>query len=374
MTAVIERQTVDLSFPDWVPDAARNYLVHTEMGLSIRAVARAADCHASTILRQVRRFENRRDDPLVDDALRQLSRYVSRRRQGPKKDQPAMDQDSSKQSDSQTTNLDAARIEKEGMRIMRRLIEPTAVLAVARDMEMAVVVRDDGQGGTTRTAVTENAIARAMALREWISCSDPEARIVRYQITSLGRAALKQLMANAENKAQGFAEAQTGFTHAPQNYTDIDFPDVPARATRNTLSESPLYGLARRRDKDGQPFLSRDLVSVGERLREDFELANIGREDKVDWERYIIMPARIRANKEQEISQSAQERVAAALSDLGPGLGDVALRCCCYLEGLETTEKDLNWAARSGKIVLRIALQRLKRHYDEQGQFAPKIG
>ena len=374
MTAVIERKTVDLSFPDWVPDAARNYLVHTEMGLSIRAVARAADCHASTILRQVRRFENRRDDPLVDDALRQLSRYVARRRQGPKKDQPAMDKDSSKLSDNQTSNLDAARIEKEGMRIMRRLIEPTAVLAVARDMEMAVVVRDDGQGGTTRTAVTENAIARAMALREWIACSDPEARIVRYQITSLGRAALKQLMANAENKANGFAEAQSGFIHAPQSLSNVEFPDVPARPIRNTLSESPLYGLARRRDKDGQPFLARDLVSVGERLREDFELANIGRDTQVDWERYIVMPARIRGKKEQVISQSAQERVAAALSDLGPGLGDVVLRCCCYLEGLETAEKELNWAARSGKIVLRIALQRLKRHYDEQGQFAPKIG
>ena len=36
----------------------------------------------------------------------------------------------------------------------------------------------------------------------------------------------------------------------------------------------------------------------------------------------------------------------------------------CYLEGLETTEQKLGWAARSGKIVLRIALQRLRRHYD----------
>ncbi len=57
--------------------------------------------------------------------------------------------------------------------------------------------------------------------------------------------------------------------------------------------------------------------------------------------------------------------VAAALRELGPGLGDVALKCCCYLEGLEVTEKTLGWSARSGKIVLRIALQRLKRHYEQ---------
>ena len=72
---------------------------------------------------------------------------------------------------------------------------------------------------------------------------------------------------------------------------------------------------------------------------------------------------------------AARKRVADALTDLGPGLSDVVLRCCCYLEGLETAEKRLGWSARSGKIVLRIALMRLKRHYDETiGPGGPLIG
>ena len=71
----------------------------------------------------------------------------------------------------------------------------------------------------------------------------------------------------------------------------------------------------------------------------------------------------------------ARKRVADAMAELGPGLSDVVLRCCCYLEGLETTEKRLGWSARSGKIVLRIALMRLKRHYDETvGPGGPMIG
>ena len=60
---------------------------------------------------------------------------------------------------------------------------------------------------------------------------------------------------------------------------------------------------------------------------------------------------------------AARRRVADAMTDLGAGLSDVVLRCCCYLEGLETAEKRLGWSARSGKIVLRIALTRLQLHY-----------
>jgi len=70
----------------------------------------------------------------------------------------------------------------------------------------------------------------------------------------------------------------------------------------------------------------------------------------------------------------AGRRAEAALRDLGPGLGDIALRCCCKLEGLESAEKRMGWSARSGKIVLRIALQRLRRFYEGLGDEAGMIG
>ena len=51
------------------------------------------------------------------------------------------------------------------------------------------------------------------------------------------------------------------------------------------------------------------------------------------------------------------------------------LRVCCFLEGIELTERRLGWSARSGKIVLRLALMRLERYYAETyGRGSPLIG
>ena len=61
--------------------------------------------------------------------------------------------------------------------------------------------------------------------------------------------------------------------------------------------------------------------------------------------------------------QDARSRVAEALEALGPGLSDIVFRVCCFIEGLETAEKRLGWSARSGKVVLKIALERLAAHY-----------
>lgn len=66
--------TSELSLPAWLPDAARLYLDHTEQGVSLRQLAHREGCHASTVMRQVRRYESRRDDPLVDEALSALGR------------------------------------------------------------------------------------------------------------------------------------------------------------------------------------------------------------------------------------------------------------------------------------------------------------
>ncbi len=374
MTRVSDHCAILPGLPGWVPEAAQHYLAHTEAGWPIRKLARKAGCHASTVLRQIRRFEHRRDDPLIDAALRSLGQHhfqdaPSNSARMTKEDAPM-----SFYVPEKTITPDEVTLARDAVRILRRLCETGAVLAVAADMEKAVVVRDGVTGQSTRTAVVDRHVAEAMALKDWISASR-NGRITRYQITATGRSALNEMLAQQENEA---AAAKGGFAEAPASFEDkqrvwgektvADSETGQPRKVRYNLAESPLTALARRRDKDGQPFLDDALVSAGERLREDFELANMGPRVAQNWDRFLTGGARGGFVADAGVGtgpEGARARVAGALADLGPGLSDVVLRCCCYLEGLETAEKRLGWSARSGKIVLRIALMRLKRHYDE---------
>ena len=358
------RQTAASSISDRLPQAVWHYLAHTEAGYSIRALAREADLHASTVLRQVRRYESLRDDPLVDDALKALSRYFDTSSSRPEKEMPLMIQDAPYRPSAGPESQGS--LKKESMRLLRRLAEAGAVLALAKDMEKGVIVREGPDGMPQRLAVVERDVAQHMALQEWIQCHGPEARVNRYRITLTGRTALKEHMAAEENRATGFAEQAQTFAHK----TALQDP----MRLRAALFDSPLNGLARRKGKDGQPFLPRELVTAGERLREDFELSQIAEGDKPDWEAFLATNASDGASCNKN-ADCPRARVEAALRDLGPGLGDVALRACCLLEGMESLEKRMGWSARSGKIVLRIALQRLRRHYNEiNGGLGPKIG
>jgi len=348
--------------PTWVPDSVVHYLAHTEGGQSIREIARDSACHASTVLRQIRKLETRRDDPLVDHALDRLSsNYVSQ-------PSPRKIKETRQMASAHKTEMlpEDQILDQEAHRILRRLCETGAVLAVARDMEKAVVVREC-EGATARTAVVDKEIAQAMALKDWIVCPNP-GRISRYAITATGRVALNQMIARMENQAQGFAESQAVFAN-PHLGEAIDGMPGRSMAGRFSAADSPLVALARRRDKDGSKFLSETLVAAGERLREDYEIAQMNSGPSPNWDSFLQGNAGWQYVPDagvSGVSDAARKRLADALSELGEGLADVTLRCCCFLEGLETAEKHLGWSARSGKIVLRIALIRLNEYYRSQ--------
>lgn len=375
MTRIVRRDDC-VSMPDWVPANAVIYLAHVESGQSIRSLAREIGCHASTILRKVRRFEARRDDLLVDMALRRIGRLAVA--SGPAN---LCEGSISTMHDGQTIApniIDDEALRTVAPRLLRRLNENGACLAIARDMENGVIVREDQNGQTLRTAVLERNVAEAMALKDWIALSS-DGRITRYRITTAGRMALKRFLAEDEAAhvdgtapLDAFGEQQRCWSERPEARHG-----TKKRGIRYNATESPISALARRTDKNGKPFLSAELVAAGERLREDFELAQMGPRITQNWEKFLTGGAKTVSGSEGGPggSDRARNRVMTALADLGPGLGDVVLRCCCFLEGMESVEKRMGWSARSGKIVLRIALLRLRAHYDEKnGNWSPLIG
>lgn len=356
------------SIPAWVPEVAATYLAHVSQGLPLRELARAKGCHASTVLRQVRRVEALRDDPLVDEALERVAKTLAAA------PAPAADIKEVLMATPVRKTVDRSdpRIEREARRILRRLCEKGAFLAVAPSMEKAVVLREVVPGRTNRIATLDREVAHAFALQEWIAC-DKAGKIACYSITPVGRAALKRLLAEERAapepaRADGFAEAQSPFQAQHRFFAErtvMAEDGSGERRLRFNLAESPLLVLGRKRDKGGSAYLSPDLIEAGERLREDFEMAQMGPRVAQNWDRFLTAGSERGTGGKgpAEGLSDARARVAKAMEALGPGLSDIVFRICCFLEGLETAEKRLGWSARSGKVVLKIALERLAAHY-----------
>lgn len=60
---------------------------------------------------------------------------------------------------------------------------------------------------------------------------------------------------------------------------------------------------------------------------------------------------------------AAKNRFDGAMAEAGPGLSDILWRVACAGEGIPAAEKALEWPARSGKLVLRLALDRVAAFY-----------
>jgi len=129
-------------------------------------------------------------------------------------------------------------------------------------------------------------------------------------------------------------------------------------------NESPLAWLARRRGRDGRPLIEPQQLLAGERLRADFTRAHLMPRTTSNWESPIA------ANRKgpsaahfTDTMIAARQRVNNALDRVGPEFAGLLLDVCCFLKRLEDIERERAWPARSAKVVLQLALDRLARHY-----------
>ncbi len=128
------------------------------------------------------------------------------------------------------------------------------------------------------------------------------------------------------------------------------------RSVKVNLAESPLTWLHARGHLNDRQFIA------GERLRADWERAQLAPSVTMRWG-----PVRI-AGGEQGLTPgerqlAAKRRFDGAIAAAGPGLADILWRVVCAGEGVPAAEKALAWPARSGKLVLELALDRVAGFY-----------
>ena len=130
------------------------------------------------------------------------------------------------------------------------------------------------------------------------------------------------------------------------------------RSVMVNLGESPLTWLHSRGHLSDRQF------DAGERLRADWERAQLAPSVTMRWD--AIGGTRGGGGgglNPGERQLAAKARFDAAVAMAGPGLADVLWRVACAGESLPMAEKALAWPVRSGKLVLRLALDRVADFY-----------
>jgi hypothetical protein len=244
----------------------------------------------------------------------------------------------------------------EALRHLRRLATPDCFAHRLLGGEFAVVQR------TTRLNV---AVLDAKWIAVFLSCrwiapiqrnggEKPDRMSSHcFEISSCGRAAL----AHAD-----CADNPHAAQHRVMETKIVGVADgKPVYATVNA-AESPLSWL--RSKRGAGPHISDEEFEAGERLRNDFTLAQMAPRVTVNWSNPIN--GGNGGNGPENISAAAthsRDRVMRALTAVGPGLSGLLLSVCCFLDRLEPAEQEHGLPRRSGKVILKLALSRLAAHY-----------
>jgi hypothetical protein len=149
-----------------------------------------------------------------------------------------------------------------------------------------------------------------------------------------------------------------GEPYAGQHREEITAAD----GRRIDLSESPLARLAAAGADGDRPFLAPHQVEAGERFRRLFERASLRQRVTVAYD-----PARGKGGSPRsevsDMAADARKALAAIIEALPAECAGVVFDVCGLEKGLQQVEGERGWPRRSAKLVLRIGLDQLARHY-----------
>jgi hypothetical protein len=176
--------------------------------------------------------------------------------------------------------------------------------------------------------------------------------------TETGRARLRRHLSGAD----GFAEQ-----HQTRSPIVIDDEEFGRRTVTVNHDESPLARLRRTKGRGGRPLIGPAEFTAGERLRADFTRGQLMPRVTANWSAAVADKRRDGgAGGMAELTHAviaARQRVDRALVAIGPEFAGVLVDFCCFLKGIEEIEQSRSWPARSAKLVIRLALASLARHY-----------
>jgi len=245
-------------------------------------------------------------------------------------------------------------------RLLKKLLPPTAILVpVAGSLRdnagtvpaWAVQRTDRGASGTARYGSDLVSYIRCRGLIE-------KGDTGQWRLNESGRAWLKRYMSGADP----FQEQ-----HRVVARQDIEVSGERVRARIN-VSESPLAWLRQRSGRNGAALIDDAQFAAGERLRFDFTRAMLSPRVTADWGA-VADPSKRRSGEAGSVADMMDSAIEAgrrfnrAMQAVGPELSDILVDVCCFLKGLEETEKKYDWPRRSAKLLLQMALTRLARHY-----------
>ncbi len=155
--------------------------------------------------------------------------------------------------------------------------------------------------------------------------------------------------------------------HAPLIERTVMDPDGTLRLTRGVDPGGPIARLARISNGSGAAFFSGREIAAARALWAAWEKSRRGLLRGSDWEAPPIGSAPRGPGGVQESATlgaiDARAEVSASLDALPRSLAAAVTAFCLEETGIEALERRGRWPARSGKVVLKLALELLADHY-----------
>lgn len=250
-----------------------------------------------------------------------------------------------------------AGLSRDAERLLLALGRPGMAARLDPTRDDVVILHSPQTGISLGRGAFPLAAALELERHDLLSGSTGAAGRRAYGLTDAGQAHLRR---------RGSDDPETAFAAQQRDAVTAEMRDEfgTARVLVNA-GESPLAWLRRRRDREGEPLIDAAAFEAGERLRRDLTLGGMLPSVTARWDGAIggggagaWDPAGA-----TDTAIAARQRVRRALDEVGGDFAGLLVDLCGFLKGLELIERERSWPPRSGKVVVRLALRGLARHY-----------